>query len=337
MTNQVLSASQRDWIASRSKALLQELTQDACVLGLDVSHLANGATMIDCGVNVPGSLEAGRRITEISQGGMASTHIRATEISGVVLPELVVDSWLPKLSAYGLQVSASLSEIDPAIRISGPILARFAEGRLDAPREDLLDAAWGIAVVECDQLANLEIADALASRSKLPVANLTLIVVPTKSVAGATQIAGRINESVVFTMEESLGIDCSCVSQLLATVPIALSADVGALSLVTPDDYIHYLGRVTLTIDRNLGMDLAELASQLAFRSTPIYGKLFTELLSAAGGVFEAIPGLIDLNKVAQITVVDQGSGRTFPAGQRNESILFGPRHKPEMDAKEAP
>jgi len=100
MSNQVLSASQRDWITARSKALVQGLTQDACVLGLDVSHLANGATMIDCGVNVPGSLEAGRRITEISQGGMASAHIRATEISGVVLPELVVDSWLPKLSAY---------------------------------------------------------------------------------------------------------------------------------------------------------------------------------------------------------------------------------------------
>ena len=136
MTNQVLSASQRDWIAARSRALLQELTQDACVLGLDVSHLENGATMIDCGVNVPGSLEAGRRITEISQGGMASARIGITEISGIVLPELVVDSWLPKLSAYGLQVSVALSEIDPAIRISGPILARFAEGRLDVLREE---------------------------------------------------------------------------------------------------------------------------------------------------------------------------------------------------------
>jgi methenyltetrahydromethanopterin cyclohydrolase len=336
MTNQVLSTSQRDWIAARCKALLQGLTQDACVLGLEVSHLANGATVIDCGVDVPGSLEAGRRITEISQGGMASVHIGTTEISGVVLPELGVDTWVPKLSAYGLQVSVALSEIDPAIRISGPILARFAEGRLDARQEDLFGRAWGIAVVESDQLPNSEIADALASRCGLPVANLTLIVVPTKSVAGITQIAGRINESVVFTMEESLGIDCSCVSQLLATVPIALAADVGTLSLVTPDDFIHYLGRVTLTIDRSLGTDLGELATQLTFRSTPIYGKLFTEILSAAGGIFEAIPGLIDLNKVAQITVIDQRSGRAFFAGERNESILFGPRQKPEPNSKEA-
>ena len=337
MTSQVLSASQRDWIATRSKALLQGLMQDACVLGLEASRFDNGTMIIDCGVNAPGSLEAGRRITEISQGGMASTHIGVTETSGIVLPELAVDTWLPKLSAYGLQVSVALSEIDPAIRISGPILARFAGGRLDTPRENLLDAAWGIAVVESDQLPSSEVVDALAHRSSLPTEELAVIVVPTSSVAGATQIAGRINESVLFTMEESLGIDCSCVSQLLATVPIALPTDVSAVSPVTPDDFIHYLGRVILTINRDLGMDLAELASQLVFRSTPIYGKLFTELLAAAGGVFEAIPGLIDLNKVAQITVIDQGSGRAFSSGERSESILFSSHQRPEQNAKEAP
>ena len=337
MTSQVLSASQRDWIAARSKALLQGLMQDACVLGLDISHLNNGTMIIDCGVNTSGSLEAGRRITEISQGGMTCTHIGTTEISGIVLPELVVDTWVPKLSAYGLQVSVALSEIDPAIRISGPILARFPEGRLDTPRENLLDAAWGISVVESDQLPSSEVADALTHRSGFPTEDLALIVVPTSSVAGVTQIAGRINESVLFTMEESLGIDCSCVSQLLAAVPIALPTDVSAASPVTPDDFIHYLGRVILTINRDLGMDLAELASQLVFRSTPIYGKLFTELLSAAGGVFEAIPGLVNLNKVAQVTVIDQRSGRTFSAGERNEVILFGQHQKQGTDLKEAP
>ncbi|MCK4570334.1 hypothetical protein KAT84_00145 [Candidatus Bipolaricaulota bacterium] len=337
MSNLTPSSNQRDWIAARSKALLQALAQDACVLGLDVSHLKNGATMIDCGVNVPGSLEAGRRITEISQGGMATARIGTVEISGVVLPELVVDSWCPKLSAYGLQVSVALSEIDPAVRISGPILARFAEGRLDASHDDLRDAAWGIAVVESDQLPSPEIVDALACRSGLPARDLALIVVPTRSVAGVTQIAGRINECVVFTMEESLGIDCSCVSQLLGAVPIALPTDVGTPFPVTPDDFIHYIGRVTLTITRDLDVDLAKLASQLAFRSTPIYGKLFSELLEAADGVFEAIPGLIDLNKVAQMTVVDRRTGIAFSAGERCESILFGPHQKPEIDPKEAP
>ena len=336
MSKQTLPASQRDWIAVRSTALLHDLEQDACILGLDVSCSESGAKVIDCGVNVPGSLEAGRRITEISQGGMASARIATTEIAGVVLPDLVVDSWLPKLSAYGLQVSVALSEIDPAVRISGPILARFADSRFDARRQELCGTAWGIAVIESDQLPNPEIVDALACRGGLPARNLTLIVVPTSSAAGVTQIAGRINESVVFTMEESLGIDCSCVSHLLGAVPIALPTDVGAPFPVTPDDFIHYMGRVTLSIDHVLDMDLAKLAAQLVFRSTSIYGKLFSELLEAAGGVFEAIPGLVDLNKVAQMTVIDRRTGIAFSAGERCESILFGPHRKPEMNLKEA-
>ena len=253
-----------------------------------------------------------------------------------MLPELIVDSWLPELSAYGLQVSVPLSEVDPAIRISGPILARFADSRLDVEWPEPCSTAWGISVVESDQLPHAAISEALACRSGLSASDLTLIVVPAGSIAGITQIAGRINESVIFTMEESLGVNCSCVSNLLGTVPIALLKDVGASSAITPDDFIHYLGRVTLTVDCDSSIDLADLASQLTFRSTSIYGKLFSELLAAADGVFEAIPGLVDLNKVAQITVIDQKTGNAYSAGERDESILFGPHRELPSSPKEA-
>ena len=330
-----LSADRLEWIANRSAQLLQSLKQDACVLGLGVSHLENGAAVIDCGVKASGSLEAGRRITEISQGGMASARLGTTEIAGTVLPELTVDSWLPKVSAYGLQVSIPLSEVDPAIRVSGPILARCSEGRFEARREDLGNSAWGIAVVEAEDLPSERLSDALARRSGLSPADLNLIVVPSNSLAGATQIAGRINECVLFTLEESLGIDCSCISQILASVPVSLSLDIGAGHPVTPDDFIHYLGRVVLSVTSDTGMDWEPVASQLVFRSTSAYGTLFSQLLADAGGVFEDIPGLIDLNKVAQVTVIDSLSGRSFSAGDRNESILLAALRNAETDSKE--
>jgi methenyltetrahydromethanopterin cyclohydrolase len=322
MSDRRTTAVQREWIAKRIIALIEGLERDACVLGLEVTRLENGAAVIDCGVNVPGSWEAGRRITEISQGGMASARLGVTEVAGVVLPELTVESWSPVLSAFGLQVSVPLSEIDPAVRVSGPILARFADGPLGMPREKLNGPAWGVSVVESDRLPASKIAGNLASRSGLPESDLTLIVVPGGSVAGVTQIAGRINESVVFTMEESLGIDCSCVAHLFGAGPIAPAADVGVPSAVAPDDLIHYAGRVVLTIDSDCGMDPADLAARLTFRSTPIYGSRFADLLADAGGVFEAIPGLIDLNKVAQVTVIDRRTGAAFSAGDRDESIL---------------
>jgi methenyltetrahydromethanopterin cyclohydrolase len=337
MSNHLPTAAQRDRIAQQSADLVRGLEHDACILGLAVSRLENDAAVIDCGVNVPGSWEAGRRVTEISQGGMASARLGVTEVAGVVLPELTVESWSPVLSAYGFQVSIPLIEVDPAIRISGPILARFADSLLGVPREELSDRAWGIGVIESDQLPSLKTAEALASRSGLLTSDLTLIVVPAGSVAGATQIAGRINESVVFTMEESLGIDCSCVSHLLGAVPIAPAAEVAASSTVTPDDLIHYAGRVVLTIDPESGMDLADLAAQLTFRSTPIYGRRFADLLADAGGVFEAIPGLVDLNKVAQVTVIDRRTGDAFSTGERDESILCAMHRAPGANPEEAP
>lgn len=335
MNQRMISAPQIEWIAARSAALLLGLKQDASVLGLDVSRLEAGATLIDCGVSVPGSIEAGRRITEMSHGGMASVRIGIAQFAEISLPELVLDSWLPALSAYGLQVSVPLSEIDPAIRISGPILARFDDSRLQANREELNDQAWGIAVVESDRLPHADVVEALAQRSGLPVSQLTCLVVPTGSVAGVTQIAGRINESVIFTMEESLGMDCACVSQLFGSVPIALAATFDESRIVTQDDFIHYLGRVVLTVDATPDIDLANLAEQLTFRSTSIYGTLFSELLAAAKGVFEAIPGLVDLNKVAQVTVIDQRSGAATSAGEPCPSILFGSSDGPETLLKE--
>lgn len=336
MSNDRSTVAQRDRIAQRTITLVRGLEHDACILGLAISRLENGATVIDCGANAAGSWEAGRRITEISQGGMASARLGVTEVAGVVLPEITVESWSPVLSAYGLQVSVPLIEVGPAIRISGPILARFADSPLGVPREELGGRAWGIGVIESDRLPEPRFAEALASRSGLPASDLTLIVVPAGTVAGATQIAGRINESVVFTIERSLGIDCACVSHLLGAAPVAPAAAVAAPSTVTPDDLIHYAGRVVLTIDPEVGMDLADLAAQLTFRSTPIYGRRFGELLADAGGVFEAIPGLVNLNKVAQVTVIDRRTGDAFSAGERNESMLSGMYRTPGARSEEA-
>ena len=337
MSGRLPTAAQRERIAQRSADLVRSLEDDACILGLAVSRLENGATVIDCGVNVPGSWEAGRRITELSQGGLASARLGVTDVAGVALPELTVESWTPALSAYRFQVSVPLIEVDPAIRISGPILARFADGLVGMQREELCDRAWGIGVVESGRLPASKGADALARRSGLSASDLTLIVVPTGSVAGATQIAGRINESIVFTMEESLGIDCSCVSHMLGVVPIAPAADVTAPGIVTPDDLIHYAGRVVLTVDPECGMDLPDLAEQLTFRSTPIYGRRFADLLMDAGGVFEAIPGLVDLNKVAQVTVIDRRTGNTFSAGECDETLLREMHRAPGASPEEVP
>ena len=318
MNRRILTEEQQTWIAERTSKLVGELIRDAHAIGVSVLRGRRGETIVDCGVHESGSWEAGRRIVEISQGGMARARVDLSEIDGIPLPGITVESGNPPLSAFGLQVSMPIDEVDSAIRVSGPILARFESSRVALAHEELaIVPGWGTAVIEANHLDLDDVVGALEARSRIPAERLTLVVVPTGSVAGATQIAGRINECVVFTWEESLGATADAVRHLLGSVPIAPAGSAG----LCPDDFIHYAGSAVATVD-SAGLDLAALAARLTFESTPIHGRRFADLLAEAGGVFEAIPGLVDLNKIAQITLIDARNGATFAAGRRDEARL---------------
>jgi methenyltetrahydromethanopterin cyclohydrolase len=318
----------RAWSEARVAELVESLLRDAPVLEIEATAGPGGARVVDCGVAVRGSWEAGRRLAVISHGGMAAASLGLREVAGLPLAELVCDSWRPALSTHALQVSFALSEVDPAIRISGPVRGTIdgasesarRRRRARSPRGASRGvAAWGVAVVESNRLPGADAVSAIARRAGLPARDLTLLVVPGLSLAGVAQIAGRLNECVLYTLDQCLGLEPDCVVSILGAAPLAPCGD-GAF--VTQDDMIHYAGRATMVVDAPATWDLPALAESLVFRSSPGYGRLFAELLAESGGVFEAIPGLADLNKVAEITVIDRRTGRTAAAGTVDEDIL---------------
>jgi len=315
------SSAEQEWAGVRTAALARSLVEDAPILEVDVRPGHAGALILDCGVATRGSWEAGRRVAELAHGGMMKATLGMTDVLGTLLPELVGDSWRPFLSIQGLQVSLALSEVDAGIRISGPVRACM-DGRLSRP-SDLVDGvcSWGVAVVEATRLPNADVVEAIARRAGLRPAELTLVVVPSNSVAGAAQLAGRLNECVVFTLGQSIGLDPRCVVSILGAVPLAPCGGEG-IPGVTQDDMIHYAGRVAMIVEAAPHWDLKAIAEALVFRSSPTYGRLFSELLAEAGGVFEAIPGLSDLNKVARITLVDRTTGRMASAGAVDVRLL---------------
>jgi methenyltetrahydromethanopterin cyclohydrolase len=311
----------RAWVARRTAELVAELIEDAPALGVGVTNAAGGVTVLDCGVSAPGSWEAGRRIAVLAHGGMLDARIGLTELCGVILPEFLADSWSPADSAYGLQVSLPLSEVDPAIRISGPVRERLVPAGHRPQWTGTGTNPWGVVVVEAARLPGSEVVAAVADRAGLPPSALTLVVVPSASPAGAAQVAGRLNESVLFTWCESLGLAADRVLGIVGSVPIAPVAP-GKEMPVTEDDMIHYAGRATVLVDAPPSCDLDWITEQLTFGSTTARGRLFSALLAEAGGVFEAIPGIADLNKIARVTLVDRWTGRVVTAGTADERIL---------------
>jgi len=304
-------------IARRSGTLMRILLDGAWEYGLSVQTLPCQATLIDAGFDALGSFDAGRILVEICHGGLASASFELIDLGGFILPRITVESLHPLLSAYRLQASYPLSADEPGIRVSGPIRLSL-DG--DLPTNDTL----GIAIIEADSLPDDAVALDLAEKSGIPPRMLTLIAAPIASVVGATQIAGRVNESVIFTMEESLNVDPHIVKHIVGRAPVCPVSG-GAAPTENrpyPDDFIHYAGAALLTVDDFPDDGLDELAQQLSFESASIYGRLFWDVLREAGGIFEKIPDLNDVNKPAQITINHLSSGRVSHAGKMDVKCL---------------
>jgi len=268
-------------IADRSIALVHLLRDRASEHGLSVRALPCGATLIDAGVDASGSFAAGLRLIELCHGGLASAALGLVNLGGFILPQVTVESLYPAFSTYRLQMSYPVSVETPEIRACGPIRLWLEQTVADN------SPIPGTAVIESDRLPD----------------DTTVLT-----------IAERMNECVVFTLAESIHFDLSKVRHTVGQAPIC-PVGRAAQKRPYPDDFIHYAGKVTLIVAADPGDDLKSLAHRLTFASTPIYGTFFHELLAQAGGVFENIPGVIDINKPAQVTINDLVTGRTVHAG----------------------
>src|SRR4051812_49543413 len=66
----------------RARALADRLADDADALRVAVTTLAGGTRVIDCGSAVSGGLEAGRRVAEITMGGLGSVAVTPVVVAG---------------------------------------------------------------------------------------------------------------------------------------------------------------------------------------------------------------------------------------------------------------
>jgi Methenyltetrahydromethanopterin cyclohydrolase len=86
-----------------SQPLVQHLLDNADKLRLGVEKLANGCTIIDAGIKVPGGIEAGRIIAEICLGGMGTVTISHSSYTANWPLSVNVHTGNPVLGCLGSQ------------------------------------------------------------------------------------------------------------------------------------------------------------------------------------------------------------------------------------------
>lgn len=299
--------------------LIERLISQADALRLAVSRQANGTRIVDAGIAVPGGVEAGRRIAEICLGGLGRVAVQPAD--GVW--SLAVSTAQPVLACLGSQYAGwSLSHGEGK---DGFFALGSGPGRALAAKEDLFgelgyrDAADSACLVlETGKLPPLPLLDRIAGDCGVAADRLTLILTPTSSLAGATQVVARVLE-VALHKAHFLGFPLEHIVDGMGTAPLCPPSPDFLAAMGRTNDAILFGGDVQLYV---AGDDAAaeDLAQRLPSAASSDYGRPFAEVFKAAGHDFYKIDPL--LFAPARVAVTCLASGRTFRAGRLNAELL---------------
>ncbi|BBL61385.1 N(5),N(10)-methenyltetrahydromethanopterin cyclohydrolase [Methanobrevibacter arboriphilus] len=307
-----------------AKKTVDVMIEKADELNIAVSKLNNGATIIDCGVNVAGSLKAGEYYTKVCLGGLAEVGISIPgDLSEkFALPSVKIKTDFPAISTLGAQKAGwSVSVGDFFALGSGPARAlakKPAETYEEIGYED--DGNIAILTLESDNLPGEDVAEAIANDCGVDVKDVTLLVAPTSSLVGSIQIAGRVVENGTYKMLEALHFDVTKVKYAAGIAPIAPIDPDGLKAMGKTNDAVLFGGRTYYYIESEEGDDIKELAEKLPSSAADGYGKPFFDVFKEAEFDFYKIDK--GMFAPAEVVINDLRTGELFKAGYVNVDLL---------------
>jgi methenyltetrahydromethanopterin cyclohydrolase len=291
-----------------------------------VRTTAQGVRIVDAGIEARSSTSAGAIVAAICMGGLGRVELRAGRSEWPTMIE--VASTQPVLACLGSQYAGwSLSATKE--QTGGKKFFALGSGpaRALACKEPLFEelgyrdqADTGLLVLETDREPPAVIIDKVLRDCGLEGSGLTVILTPTTSAAGTTQVVGRVLE-VALHRTHHLGFPIASVVEGIASAPLPLPATEGIEAMGRTNDAILYGGRVHLTVDAD---DVAAraLAHDLPSLNSRDYGRTFAEILRQYDSDFYKIdPALF---APAEVWVSNRRSGNTWHAGRVNLDLLRG-------------
>jgi methenyltetrahydromethanopterin cyclohydrolase len=306
-----------------SQPLVDALIVDASALKINISQHVTGAMIVDAGIIADGSVEAGRRIAEICMGGLGRVMLKQSAAFAQHQTIISAYSQSPVLACLGSQyagwqlVSESGHEKFFSLG-SGP-------ARAIAQREDLFkelaykdSAEKTVLVLETDKIPPTEIIEKVARDTNIKPENLTFILTPTTSLAGATQVVARCLEVALHKLH-TLHFPLKYIVEGLGSAPLPPISSDFLTAMGRSNDAILFGGFVQLTVNCS-DSEAEKLAHELPSNTSKDYGKPFAEIFKAVNMDFYQIdpllfsPAMVNINNVA--------TGNHFVAGMLNEDLL---------------
>jgi len=305
---------------ARAHAIADDMVARADELRITSSILANGARVIDAGIDVRGGYAAGRALATICMGGLGHVDFQSVTIAGMTLPGVAVWTDHPAISCMASQYAGwAIKTPDFFGMGSGPLRAHArVESELFAKLNYAEVATQGVLVLETRAHPTAAVAEWVAERAHLTPAQLTFVVAPTASIAGCVQIVARILETGLHKIE-TLGFDVTRIVNAFGTAPIPPVPKSDLRGIGRTNDCILYGGQAVYTVDAD-DAELEALAPKVPAEASRDYGTPFYDTFKRYNNDFYKIDPLLFSPAEAWLTSVS--SGRTFHAGRLNLDVL---------------
>ena len=310
--------------------LLQRLLARADALGVRVLRGERGVCIVDAGIEAPGSVAAGVLIGQICMGGLGGVRLRSASEPALPWPTwLEVQSAQPVLACLGSQYAgwslAASKEETGAKKFfalgSGPVRALACKEPLFAElgyRDRIVPGQHGVLVLEVDRLPPAVVIDKVLRDAALAPEALTVVLTPTTSAAGTTQVVSRVLEVALHKAHE-LHFALADIIDGSASAPLPAPSPDGVQAMGRTNDAILYGGRVHLAV-RGSDEAARALARSLPSRNSRDHGRSFAELFVAAGHDFYKLDAA--LFAPAEVWVSNRDSGNTYHGGACEFALL---------------
>jgi methenyltetrahydromethanopterin cyclohydrolase len=311
-----LSVNQMAW------KIAQKFIDNPEFYGVTVTKSTVGATIIDAGVNAAGGFQAGKKLIELCLGGAGKAQLGFKTYGDITFPSVTVSSDHPAVAMLGSQFAGwRIKEPDGNIAIgSGPVRALALKPKdvfEEIGYKDASDKA--VITLESNVLPSDALIEKVTAASNAKAENLIVIVAPTASIAGLTQVAGRVVEVGIHKLK-TLGLSPKVIRYAIGYAPIPPVGMDFEVAMARTNDAILYGGTVYLTVDYDDEIALQTMVNQAPSMASKDYGKPFLQIFREADKDFYKIDH--GLFAPAVLMINNAKTGKTFKAGHINPKVL---------------
>ncbi len=301
--------------------LVKKLVRNPEKFGITVTEKSSSTILIDAGLKAKGGLLAGKTITEICLGGLGRADVALENYDELIIPTIKVYTDHPALSTLGSQLAGWHITDDSFFALgSGPARALALKPHSIYDKigyKDKSDTA--VLVIETSEEPPSRVVDYIRASCNLDSGMLYLILVPTSSIAGSIQIAGRTVETGIYKLTRS-GIDPNIITHAYGQAPVLPLHPNSNEAMGRCNDAIIYGGVTYYNVSYAEDTIFQKMIEKSVSISSVSYGTTFSEIFSEADHDFNRVDP--EIFAPASMTISNTMTGSVFSAGKVNTNML---------------